>query len=299
MCLVAAKYFPRVGWVGCKNRDRGYIPLIKIVQSNRNGIQRLYLDDSESRYTEGINEFGVSILSASLAVKADEKEGDKAASKKSKKSSSAYMSPDGKKIRDALFKKTPLDAVKYLIDEKLSGSTLVFNEKECYVLELGKEIDDDEKTYEHSYKKIDPDEVIVRTNHGIMLPQYGYEKDSDDPDEVRSRKSSEVRRRIVLDELDKITDPSEMMDAMSVRRENVKDVAYMNPIRTGDIGKNEMVTTGQIMLTPAERTMHYRPIHSNVEFSYTNINTPKSKTFFEIISNRRLLGFKEFLVKRK
>lgn len=299
MCLVAVKYFKDIGFCGVKNRDRGYVPLVKIVQSNRNGIQRLYIEDGETRYTEGLNEFGVCILSASLAVKSDEKEGDKAG-KSSKKKSSFYASPDGKKIRDALYAKTPLEAVKHLIQTKLSGSTLVFNEDECYVLELGKEIEKDgEKLYEFDYKKLDKDQIIVRTNHGIMLPQFGYEKDSDDPHEMRSRKSSEIRRKIALQELEKITDPSEMMDAMSVRRENVRDVAYMNPIRTGDITKKEMVTTGQIMLTPAERTLHYRPIHSDVEFSYTKLNNPQNKTFFEIISNRKLLGFKEFLVNKK
>lgn len=300
MCLVAAKYFPGVGWCGGKNRDRGYRPLVRIVQSNRNGIQRLYIEDDSTKYTEGISEFGVCILSASLAVKSDEKEGDKAGKSSNKKKSSDYASPDGKKIRDALYAKTPIEAVKHLIETKLSGSTLVFNEEECYVLELGKEVENDgEKSYEFDYKKIPHDEIIVRTNHGVLLPQFGYEKDSDDPHEIRSRKSSEVRRKIALEELKKIKDPSEMMDAMAVRRENVQDVAYMNPIRTGDITKKEMVTTGQLLVVPAERTLHYRPIHSDVEFSYTKINSPKNKTFFEIISNRKLLGFKEFLVNKK
>lgn len=297
MCIVAAKYFPGVGWIGCKNRDRNYVPLIKIVQSNRNEIQRLYIDDSESRYSEGLNEFGVSILSASLAVKNDEKEIDKTDKSPSKKSS--YMCPDGKKIRNALFFKDPLNAVKYLIKEKLSGSTLIFDKDDCYILEMGKKYDEgDNKSYEYTYKKIDHNDIIVRTNHGIFLPQFGYKKNSDDPDEERSRKSSEIRHKIVFDELNKIKDPGKMMDALSVRKDNVKDVAYMNPIRTGDISKKEMVTTGQIMITPSEKTMHYRPIHSDVEFSYTHINSPKNKTFFEIISNRRLLGFKEFLINK-
>ena len=300
MCLVAVKYFEDIGFCGIKHRDRNYVPTVNIVQSNRNGVQRLYLRDNSSRYTEGLNEFGVCILSSALAVRGDEEE-IQSFKRKNRNGGSVSTSgeKDGKKIRDALYEKTPLDAVKHLVETKLVGATLVFNKEECYILEFGEEIDDEEKSFEHKFKKVNPEDTIVRTNHGIILPKYGYQKDADDAKEMRSRKSSEIRRKIALEQLDKISDPSEMMDALSIRNDDVEDVAYMNPIRTGDISKKEMVTTCQIILFPAERTMHYRPIHSNVEFSYTNINNPKNKTFFEIISNRKLLGFKEFLVNKK
>ena len=69
MCVIAVKYFKDVGWVGAKNRDRNYLPEIQIVQSDRKKVQRLFIDDELTRYTEGLNEYGVSILSAALAVK--------------------------------------------------------------------------------------------------------------------------------------------------------------------------------------------------------------------------------------
>ncbi len=107
MCVVAVKYFDGVGFVGAKNRDRNYLPSIQIIQSNRTGVQRLYIDDLKSRYTEGLNEFGLCILSASLSVKSDEKEGDKVDALQRKRNDPGFMSPDGKTIRDALtFKKT-------------------------------------------------------------------------------------------------------------------------------------------------------------------------------------------------
>ena len=81
-----------------------------------------------------------------------------------------------------------------------------------------------------------------------------------------------------------------MMNAISETPN--KDV-FMNPIRLGDTNKGDMVTTGQLMLVPVERTMHYRPIYSEVQFKYSKLNGPDSKTFFEIISSKKLLGFKE------
>jgi hypothetical protein len=308
MCIIACKKFSDVGWIGVKNRDRNYIPTVRIIQSNRNGIQRLYIDDEDTRYTEGLNEFGVCILSASLSVKDDEKEILKDIKKSNKPRHEIidnYMSPDGKKIRDALYRKTPLAALNYLIETELTGCTIIFNKNQCFLLEGGRRIEVTKSgnvkkgEFNYKFKEIDENDIVVRTNHGILLPQYGYPKNSDDPVKIRSRKSSEVRYEISLRELKKITDPTKMLDALSIRNEkNNDDIAYMNPIRTGNIKKKEMVTTGQIMLTPIEKTMHYRPIHSDVEFSYTNINSPNNKTFFEVISNRHLLGFKEFLLKK-
>jgi hypothetical protein len=71
---------------------------------------------------------------------------------------------------------------------------------------------------------------------------------------------------------------------------------FMNPIRTGDIKKADMVTTGQLLLVAKERTLHYRPIYSEVSFDYKKLNSEEAKTFFEIISSRKLLSFKEFVL---
>ena len=83
-----------------------------------------------------------------------------------------------------------------------------------------------------------------------------------------------------------------MMNAIS---ETPNKDPFMNPIRLGDTDKGDMVTTGQLMLTPIERSMHYRPIYSEVEFKYSKLNGPDAKTFFEIVSSRKLLGFKEYV----
>ena len=191
MCVVAAKYFKGVGWIGAKNRDRNYLPIVNIVQSNRTGVQRLYLDDEKTRYTEGLNEYGVSILSASLSIKSDEKEADKAIDNRK---AANYMSPDGKDIRDALLNKTIKGALDTLIERELSGCTFIFDQKECFLLEGGftvRKNDVDEDTpRDYIYKVEKVKDYAVRTNHGILLPQLGYKKDTDDEHFKKARSSS-------------------------------------------------------------------------------------------------------------
>lgn len=300
MCVIAVKYFKDIGWVGAKNRDRNYQPKINIVQSNRMGVQRLYIDDDLTRYTEGLNEFGVCILSAALSVKDDEKESEKIEPGQRKK---GYMSPDGKTIRDALLSKSPSDAVKKIIERELAGCTFVFNAKECYIIESGftvKKADASKnrpRKYVHTVKKLDAVDgnFAVRTNHGIELPQLGYQPNSDDKEKALSRKSSEMRKKYAHSSIAKCSDPNKIMNALAVFPDKNE---FMNPIRLGDVSKGEMVTTGQLQLVPFENTMHYRPIYSHIEVKYNKINSPESKTFFEIISSRKLLGFKDYIKSR-
>lgn len=298
MCVVAVKYFDGLGWVGVKNRDRNYQAKIKIVQSNRNETQRLYIDDELTRYTEGLNEHGLCILSASLSVKSDEKEIGKA---KPNGRAKNYASPDGKKIRDALLYKTPKEALKHLIDNELTGCTIVFNENECYVLEAGFNIKKEQATTTNPRKfifktvKIDKSDFCVRTNHGILLPDLGYAKNSKDDYIQRSRLSSEKRYDYAKKEIGKVEDHMLMLDSLSVTPNSNK---FLNPIRTGNVKRGEMVTTGQILLVPKDRTLHYKPIYSSISFEYDKLNNPESKTFFEIISSRKLLGFRNFSKKK-
>jgi len=109
LCVVVGKYFEGTGWVLAKNRDRNYLPTIKMVQTVRGGVERLYLYDKQTGYSEGINEHGLCIVSAAVSVKSDEKEG------KVKKAAVNGTSPDGKRIRAALLEKTVDAAVKKLV----------------------------------------------------------------------------------------------------------------------------------------------------------------------------------------
>ena len=74
MCVVAVKYFEEWGFCGVKNRDRNYLPTISFKRTTKDGIESLFIVDEVTKYSEGINEFGVAILNAATAVKNDESE---------------------------------------------------------------------------------------------------------------------------------------------------------------------------------------------------------------------------------
>ena len=210
MCVVIAKHLPEYGWVIAKNRDRNYKPVVSIKQSNRNGVQRLYMHDDKTRYTEGVNEYGVSILSASIMVKKDEKEGNAAAGSDDQ-SERTYYAPDGYRIRTALFKKTAKSALNTLISMQIPGNTLIADDNDCYILEGAfRDYHGPNKKYEYRFKKLKKTDVAVRTNHGIDLPWAGYQDNRDNPHEKASRKSSLNRLRIVLKQMKSIKTPEDM-----------------------------------------------------------------------------------------
>ena len=299
MCVVAVKNIKGYGWVGAKNRDRNYDTSVEIVRSTREDLQRIYIDDKLSRWTEGLNEYGVSILSASFSVKSDEKEGEDIRDRRlAMRSRENYYSPDGRAIRKALFEKTPEAAAKKLIAHELAGATYIFTKDKCYLLEGGFKVrkegatKENPRVYEYVLEEIKKEDCSCRTNHGISIPALGYMQDADDEDIDLARRSSESRYKIVSDSISKeMKNPSELLDALSICPH--KDT-FMNPIRLGDVKKKEMTTTGQLLLVPAERTLHYRPLNSSVNFSYNKINGPDAKVFFEIVSSRKLLAFREF-----
>ena len=299
MCVVAVRYIKDYGFVGGKCRDRNYACSIKVINSNRNDVQRLYIDDQTTRWTEGINEFGLGIVSASFSVKSDEKEGEKVLTKR--KSKKPMVSPDGLAIRNALLLKDPKTAAMYLIENELAGATFIFNREKCYLLEGGFTVkkknvtEDDPREYVYNLKEITKkDGYAVRTNHGIDMPMLGYSAKSDDPNIKKARDSSEERWRIVNDYLrdTDILSPRGLLDALS---QTPNKDPFMNPIRTGDVKTGTMVTTGQLLLVPAECTLHFRPIYCAVEFNFNKLSGGQNKTFFEIISNRKLLSFTDFV----
>ena len=289
MCVVTAKYFSDTGWVLAKNRDRNYEPTIKMVQKKDGGVERLYLFDMQTGYSEGVNEFGIAIVSAATAVKADEKE------VKEKKAKANGTSKDGKRIRHALLQKTAKGALDDLIASKIPGNTYITDGKVCYLLEsgYGNEEDREEGNYHHKVLKLDKNKTYVRTNHGIMLPQLGYQLNVD---HMRAKRvSSDSRYDIALQHATKAKDPQELLNSLGV---TPKSDPQMNPIRLKKNKAEDMLTTGQILIIPSQHTLTYRPTLSEVELdNYNKINGVASNTYFEIISNRQLTTFKDFVKK--
>ena len=286
MCVVVAKHFPEVGWVLAKNRDRNYSPKIKMVQTKKGGVERLYLYDLQTGYSEGINEHGLAIVSAAVSVKSDEKEGKQ-------KSKANGTSRDGKRIRDALLERTADKALKKLIESRIPGNTFITDGKVCYLLEAGyRDTDSRERgEYKHEIIKCQPNKTYVRTNHGIAMPYLGYSMKR--ADQKKKALSSRSRYDIAHKEANNCKDPQELLNAIGV---TPNSDPQMNPIRLKKNSPDDMLTTGQILIVPSQNTLTYRPTLSEVELdNYNKINGVKSNTYFEIISNRQLTTYKDFV----
>ena len=63
------------------------------------------------------------------------------------------------------------------------SSVLVFDKKNCFILESGYRYGD----FIHKIEEINKDNTCVRTNHGILLPWAGYQRLPDDAAHSRKR----------------------------------------------------------------------------------------------------------------
>lgn len=276
MCVVVGKYFPKYGWVAIKNRDRNYIPEISFKKKIIDDLEILYFWDDITQYCEGLNSHGIGVLSASLMVLDDEKEIETRASRPSK---------DGIKIKKSLTHSDVKSVAKSLIEQKLTGHTLIFDQETMYVLEgawkPGRYKHGD---YDYVIKKLPKDQFVARTNHGIWLPNAGYQRKDDDEAQTLSCISSESRKLIADYVTDKAEDPNDILDGLAI---NYTHNNQLNALRT-TTEKKKMRTTSQIMIIPKEKTMFVRPVQSHITFNFWKLNNPSQKTWIEILSNRTL-----------
>ena len=274
MCVVVGKYFKDTGWVGVKNRDRNYIPEISFRKKIENNTEVLYFWDDITQYSEGLNSAGICILSASLMVLDDEKEITKRAKRPSK---------DGIKIRKALAETSLKAAVKSLIDNKLTGCTLVFD-RDTMILIEGAWTDYAKKDFEYKVGLIPHSDTVARTNHGVWLKGAGYQYTRDDDAETASRISSESRLLIAQRVVEHAKTPQNLIDDLC---KTYVDNPQLNAFRTTDQTK-KMRTTAQIMMIPSDQTMYVRPVQSHMVFDFWNLNDPTHQTWVELLSNRAL-----------
>jgi len=247
MCTIGAKYLPKFGWVGFKNRDRNYHAVVDI-RTGFEPLEKLYIWDMDTQYSEGMNEAGVSILLASLVMNEDERE--IAVAQRCAKEGIVYSSPVGIKLRAALGFTTPQTAAASLIEQKTTGHILIFNEAVCLALEATINVQNE---YEFVLTPIAAAEgIVVRSNHGIHLQEAGYQRTHT----LEDRMSSEERRKTVIKALEQATTLEAVIEAFSTTNHSNKQ---FNPVRfcAPDAEKQ---TTGQLMLVPKKRALHYRPI---------------------------------------
>lgn len=275
MCILIGKYFPKIGWVGVKNRDRNYIPEISFRKIKHDGSEILYFWDDITQYCEGFNSHGVGVLSSSLMVLDDEKEIEKRAD---------HASPDGRKIKRALRESTARAAIKTLIDLKLPGNTMVWNRDHMYLLEGAWRPGEYRKEgYSYQVKEIPQNKTVVRTNHGIWLTWAGYQRGKTES-QTLSRISSESRFKIAQYVSQTAESPTELLDNLS---RNWTQNSQLNALRTAT-DRKRMRTTSQVMIVPSQRTMFVRPVQSHIHYNFWRMNHPSQKTWVELISNRVL-----------
>lgn len=273
MCIIVAKYFPGIGWAGAKNRDRNYTPTLDFIEDNQQGMGRMMMHDQVTGYREGINSTGLSILNTSLDVYDDETEVEVG---------EVDSSPDGKIIAQALLYKDPMDAVRLLIKRKLGGCTMVFNERDLYLIEATD--DDGTRPYRSIVKKIGRGNTVARANHGLWLTDAGYQRTRGDKSEILGRISSEARLLQAQALVEAAQEPEDLVDGMCQVYVNDPQLNIMRM----STERKKMRTTSQQLCVPQERTLYCRPISSHVEFDFWDLNRPDTNVWVEILGNREL-----------
>lgn len=270
MCIVVAKYFYDIGWVGVKNRDRNYIPEIEFKFSKVNGNDRLLFVDTMTGYMEGMNIHGVGILGTSLMVLDDETAMDE-------RNTSAKG--DGERIKAALAEKTAEKAAQQVVDEELTGCTILFDQETCYLVEGSLQ----DGKYIYDMGEIKQSQTVARTNHGIWLDWAGYQYGVDKAQDL-SRESSEARLKQAQAVVKNAKTPQDLIDGLCAQpNKNTQ----MNALRT-TTDRKKMRTTAQEMIIPIENTFYLRPVQSKLEFDFWKLNQEEPDMWIEILSNRSL-----------
>jgi hypothetical protein len=239
MCVIASLYLENQS-ILVKNRDRKYKAYIEVIHELRDGVEVLYIHDISTDWSEGLNEYGIGITNATLMVNQDEREG--VIIKKRKNS----ISHDGSKIRHALSLTNIESVLSYLTDYKnikpqhngLKGITFVSTPDTKYVIE---------GTTKHTPLciKVDLNQPVIRTNHGIYHPGAGYNTGI-------KKQSSFSRLEIAERELSKINKIDEVFSTLSYQY--VKN-NFLNPYRRES--EHQIFTTGQILINLSTLTLQY------------------------------------------
>lgn len=257
-CTIAAVRLDD-GNVIAKNRDRGYLAKMEIVHEIVDDIEVMYWRDTETDWSEGMNEYGIGIVNSSLLVRQDEKESSKVFKSKKVKNSN-----DGKKIRRALSYKNLKDVIKSIIsydadDPKnvgIKGQTIVGSPKNIYIIELTSK-DTPVIT------KMGDDKVEVRTNHGIVHKKTGYIYGI-------KKKSSHSRLELAKKHLQ---DAEKDLDVIDKMKEQYKKNKFLNPYRMKNM--YNMQTVGQIMMNLDKKEITIRMDNEMGEFVGIDNRLPK------------------------
>ena len=258
MCTLVAKKFPNIGWVGVKNRDRSFSTDTELLRDQISDLQRVTLMDLRTRWSEGMNSAGISIMASSLTPIVHHTDQDQ-------------DSADAQWFRDALAESNLERAVRVL-EGHVSGCVFVFDPDRLWLIEgyhRGRDYVSREVKTDH----------VVRTNHGIWLPRAGYQPHSKNPQLAMRRISSLARLDIAEYIADTATEPEEIMPLMA---KSWTDNPQITTLRR-ETNLIPTRTTEQLMLEPGKKLMLVRNTDGVLEFSQADANPLGSKVLVGIV----------------
>lgn len=233
-----------------KNRDRNYTPAVTLVRDVIDGCEVVYMRDDVTGWCEGMNEHGIGITNAALAVGVDEAEGKlvKVTGKTTR---------DGKRILKALACDNLEDAVESVCEymNGLKGHTFIATPDKVMCVEQTRE-------HECRVKELNPEDLHVRTNHGHYHTDAGYTEGED-------YVSSVIRREKALLTLRDLESPYELgTSLMKARMKDRKDPNNM--VRD----TNNMSTTSQMVMNLTDREAVFYVIPGKMDYEGVEDNLP-------------------------
>lgn len=251
-----------------KNRDRNYIPELKIFHVIRNGVEMVYFRDELTGWCEGINEYGIAVANAALLVVWDENEG-KASKGDDAKTLGAIASKDADRILKTLESRTFDEALDRVVKYRngVRGHTFISDgDRACSI----------EHTARHRahIEDLSWDDFHVRSNHGIRYPEAGYT-------EGENMESSHRRMNYMLDTLKRVKKktPDDFVREVYRQRFNKFDNPF-NIVRKTD----NMFTSSQVMYDFKNRkiTLYLVPEDSDYLGHETRVERDNPVCSFEV-----------------
>jgi hypothetical protein len=241
MCIVVARYFDKTGWVLAKNRDQDYVSEITFKDKNDPKVGEVFtLYDHQTKYQEGMNYKGLTIITTSLTPSLLGESNDK----------------DGEYIAKALHMTDPMEAAKYLVKKKMTGFTFCATPNKLVLVEAGR-TDNGKGEYKYTIRVVPKTEFIVRTNHGIDLPWAGFQKGVNDQQDIWA-KSSRLRMLQAEHTTKKAKNAVEMLDGLIQR---MTPDLQLNQFRVQSKPR-QMRTIFQWAFVPSEAMAYIRPIET-------------------------------------
>jgi hypothetical protein len=237
MCIIVSKSV-NGSRILAKNRDRAYKPSLEIIHTIIDGVEVVYLRDTITDWSEGMNEYGIGLVNTALMVGYDENE--KKIVKKGGK-----PSKDGKKIRRALSQKNIRDVVESAITYEggIKGHTFISTPNKMISIET---------TSKHNPKFELHTNDAVRTNHGHLHYNAGYTKGRD----YLSSKLRKISAEKLIKSAKSVDDILPLM-----RKKLYKYDSNLNMLRDTD----KMFTSSQVLMDLTNKVFKLTYREKNVE----------------------------------